>query len=323
MSAHAEPDLSVIVVTHQRGALAIEALETARAHLGEIDAEWLVVDSGSTECTPDMIEAEYDDHQVERLPNVGFAVANNRALQRARGRYALLLNPDMEVVSGTLAELVAAMDARPAVGAISVIQTWPDGRLQPTIRRFPSPARQFGEALQLRRLPGMHRFAEEEHREAKYGQELVADWLVGGFLLVRREAIAAIGGLDERFFMYSEETDWCYRLRSGGWEIRHFPVMTVIHHCGRMARPDLFAQSSHSKLLFAAKHFSLPRRLVFRGALILRHGIRLAMLAPGALVRASLRQRVVAERRALGIVLGLESPAFSAYSGPLTESPSR
>jgi GT2 family glycosyltransferase len=304
------PDLSIIVVTHKGGGLALQALRTSRTHLGPVDAEWIVVDSGSDDGTPDLIESTFPELPVERLPNVGFAAANNAALARARGRYVLLLNPDMEIRSGTLAELVTAMDERPEVGVLSVVQTWPDGEIQHTIRRFPSPARQLGEALCLTGLPGLSRLSEEEQRDEQYRHEIAADWLVGGFLLVRREAVADAGGLDERFFLYSEETDWCYRLRAAGWDIRHVPLMTVVHHCGRMARPDLFAQNSHSKLLYAAKHFSRRRRAAFRAALAVRHAVRFAFIGAAAVGRRDLRGRATAERRALATVLGIAPPPF-------------
>lgn len=311
----ARPDLSVIVVTHQGGELALKTLRSARERSGDIDVEWLAVDSGSTDGTPDLLERELPDIPLERRPNIGFAAANNLALARARGRYVLLLNPDMEVKSGTLAELVAAMDERPEVGVASVIQLWPEGGVQRTIRRFPSPARQIGEALSLQRVPALVRFGEEETREEPYWHEVEADWLVGGFLLVRREALEAAGGMDERFFLFSEETDWCYRIRRAGWGIRHLPVMTVVHHTGRSARPDLFAQNSHSKVLYARKHFRGGRSALFRAAIALRHALRLALVAPVALVRPAMRPRASAERRALMVVIGAAAPPFHPHGG--------
>ena len=311
----ARPDLSVIVVTHQGGELALKTLRSARERSGAIDVEWLAVDSGSTDGTPDLLERELPDIPLERRPNIGFAAANNLALARARGRYVLLLNPDMEVKSGTLAELVAAMDERPEVGVASVIQLWPEGGVQRTIRRFPSPARQIGEALSLQRVPALVRFGEEETREEPYWHEVEADWLVGGFLLVRREALEAAGGMDERFFLFSEETDWCYRIRRAGWGIRHLPVMTVVHHTGRSARPDLFAQNSHSKVLYARKHFRGGRSALFRAAIALRHALRLVLVAPVALVRPAMRPRASAERRALMVVIGAAAPPFHPHGG--------
>lgn len=304
------------MVTHQGRDLALQALAAARRATGGVRVEWLVVDSGSTDGTPDAVERDFPDITVARRPNIGFAAGNNLALAGARGRHVLLVNPDMEIISGTLAELVRALDERPEVGAASVVQQWPDGGLQPTIRVFPSAARQFGEALWLSRLPLFAHLQEEERRPEFYETERSADWLVGGFLLVRAEAIKQVGGLDERFFLFSEETDWCLRLRRAGWDVRHLPIMRVTHHTGRSARADLFAQNSFSKVLYSRKHFSARARAAFRIALALRHAVRVVGLAPISVARPGLRKRVAAERLALMVVLGLIPPPFRPYHNP-------
>jgi GT2 family glycosyltransferase len=308
------PDLSVIVVTHQGRDLALRVLRTAQAATGPIEAEWLVVDSGSSDGTPDAIEREFPDVKVVREPNIGFAAGNNVALRAARGRYVLLLNPDVEIVDGTLAQLVAAMDARPGVGIGSSITHYPDGALQESIRRFPSPLRQLGEALMLTRLPGLGNLREDESRPGAYEREQSADWLSGSFLLARREVVEQAGGFDERFFLFSEETDWCLRVRAAGWDIRHFPTLRLTHHTGRTERPDLYAQNSYSKVLFARKHFALPARTVFRAALALRHGLRWAGFAALSLRRAELRERAAAEWLALLVVIGAVAPRYRPYA---------
>jgi len=292
----------------------LQVLRAAHAATGPIAVEWIVVDSGSTDGTPDAVEREFPEITVVRRPNIGFAASNNLAFASARGRYVLLLNPDMEIVTGTLAELVAKMDANPGVGVGSAVSYYPDGTLHATIRRYPSPLRAFGEALMLARLPFLRGIREEDDRSFIYETEQRADWLVGGFLIVRREAIEQVGGMDERFFLFSEETDWCLRIHSAGWEIRHFPTMRLTHHTGRAARPDLYAQNSYSKLLYARKHFTRPAQLSFRAALVLRHALRYTGFAPRARRRPELRQRVDAERLALRVVLGLEGPPHRPYS---------
>jgi GT2 family glycosyltransferase len=314
----ARPDLTVIVVTHQGRDLVLDVLRTAQARTGPIDAEWIVVDSGSTDGTPDAIERDFPDVRVLRAANIGFAAGNNIAFERARGRYLLLLNPDVEIADGTLAELVAAMDERPDVGIASAPTFYPDGVLQQSIRRFPSPARQLGEALLLHRLPLLGHMTEEETRAARYDDERSADWLSGSFLFARRVAVEQAGGMDERFFLFAEETDWCLRVRAAGWDIRHLPILRLVHHTGRTDRPDLFAQTSWSKVLYARKHFSPGGRAVFRSALALRHGLRWLMLAPPSLGRAELREQVAAERLALLAVLGLVAPAYRPYEGRIS-----
>ena len=234
------PDLSVIIVTHNGREMALTTLRSALAASGTASVEWLVVDAGSTDGTPDAIEREFGEVRVLRRDNRGFAASNNVALAEARGRYVLLLNPDVEIRSGTLGELVAAMDARPELGLASVIQRGTDGELQPSIRRFPSPLRSLGEALFAAHWPVFRTLQELETRAARYEREGSVDWLVGAFLIARREAVQAVGPMDEHFFLYSEEIDWCYRFWQAGWPVAHLPVMVVTHHSRRplARRPD-------------------------------------------------------------------------------------
>lgn len=312
----ARPDLSVIVVTHNRPGLALATLRSARAAAGTLAIQWLVVDSGSTDDTPEQIEREFTDIDVIRCSNIGFAGANNRALERARGRYVLLLNPDVEIVSGTLPELISALDARPQVGIASVIQQGSDAELQYSIRRYPSPRSAVGEALAL----PWHGWREEERMPSRYRQEGAADWLVGAFLIARAEAVQEVGGLDERFFLYSEETDWCYRTRAAGWEVRHLPQMTITHHTTPSTRPDLVAQLSYAKLLFARKHYRRGRIGTIRAALVARHFLRVLGLtvsarsghqrAPAERSERSGHERLAAERHALAVVTGVAAPPF-------------
>lgn len=302
--------MTVIVVTHGGRDLALATLRSARSHAGAADVEWFVVDSGSEDGTPEAIEREQPAIRVIRRPNIGFAAANNIALEQARGRYALLLNPDVEFIEGTLAELVDTLDARPEVGAASVVQRGPDGSVLPTIRRFPSPARQLGEALGAGRVAGLRRLQEPETESSAYEHECGADWLVGAFLIVRAAALNEVGRLDERFFLYSEETDWCYRIKQAGWAIRHLPTAQVVHYGGSYPRPELAAQLSYSKLLFAAKHFGARKRAGLRAALILRHALRAIALGPLGAIRPAARPRLRSERRALAVALGRHHPSF-------------
>jgi GT2 family glycosyltransferase len=310
----ARPDLSVIVVTHNGREMALSTLRSAQAATGATQVEWLVVDAGSSDGTPDAVECEIPGARVFRRDNRGFAASNNVALGTARGRYVLLLNPDVEIRHGTLAELVGAMDARPELGLASVVQRGAEGELQPSIRRFPSPLRSLGESLFAAYWPVFRGFQELETRPARYSHEGEAEWLVGAFLIARREAAEAVGPLDERFFLYSEEIDWCYRFWQAGWPVAHLPVMTITHHAGKRSRGDLMAQLSHSRLLFATKHYGPTRRFGIRAALALGHAIRIAVFAPIAAVRPAQRDRVRAELAGLRVILGLSAPPLGAYS---------
>ena len=302
------PDLSIVIVTFNGRDKALATLRSAHDRLGPVSAQWLVVDNGSRDGTPDEIAAAFPGVRLFRERNRGFAAGNNVALPHARGRYVLLMNPDVEIRDGTLADLVAAMDARPEVGLASVRQYATDGTLLASIRRFPTPARGFGEALGAGGIGALARFQELDTDFGRYDEERSADWLVGAFLVARREAVTQVGPLDERFFLYAEETDWCRRFRRHGWDVRHLPHVTITHHEGDNKRPEMVAQLGHSRRRYAYKHFAWPRAAALHAALALGHLIRVAVFAPLAALRPHLRGRARAEAFGLAVVCGAPPP---------------
>jgi N-acetylglucosaminyl-diphospho-decaprenol L-rhamnosyltransferase len=310
----ARPDLSVIVVTHNGRAQALATLESAIAARGWLDAEWLVVDAGSSDGTPDAIARRFPEVRVFRRANRGFAASNNVALREARGRYVLLMNPDVEIRHGSLAELVAAMDARPEVGLASVVQTDTAGRPLPSIRRFPSPSRSFGEALFAAHWPLGRGLQQPVLAPSRYLRAGAADWLVGAFLVARREAVEAVGPLDERFFLYSEETDWCLRFWQQGWRVEHLPKLEVVHHCGGGSDGALKPQLTHSRLLFSRKHHRRVETAAIRVALVLGHALRVCLHAPLGLLSRRHRERACNELAGLEVALGITAPPLGPYS---------
>ena len=318
------PDLSIVIVTFNGRDKALDTLRSAHDRLGAISAEWLVVDNGSSDGTADAIESAFPDVRVFRERNRGFAAGNNVALPHATGRYVLLMNPDVEIADGTLADLVSALDERPRVGVASVRQRASDGTLLASIRRFPTPARGFGEALGTGGVAWLARFQELDTDFARYDEERSADWLVGAFLIARREAIAQVGPLDERFFLYAEETDWCRRFRSQGWDVRHLPHVTITHHEGDNKRPEMVAQLGHSRRRYAYKHFVWPRAVALHASLALGHLLRVVVFAPLAALRPRHRRR--AARRGVRARGGLRRAAAvrrgrSPRRRPLTSRP--
>jgi N-acetylglucosaminyl-diphospho-decaprenol L-rhamnosyltransferase len=306
------PDLSIVVVTHNGRDLALRTLRSAMAGAEGVDCEWFVVDNASTDGTPEAIEGEFADVTVLRAPNRGFAAGNNVGIERARGRYVLLLNPDVELREGNFADLVEALDARPEVGIASVVQRGTDGALQFSMRRFPSIPRDLGESLFASRWPAFRSLQEVEVDPRRYATETSPDWVCGAFLCARAEAVAAVGPMDERFFLYSEEIDWCLRARALGWDVRHLPSIAITHHAGRRDRGDLMAQLAYSRSLFAAKHHGRAGALGIRAALALGNLLRIAVKLPQAPFSAAARERVAAEAKALRVLLGLSGPPLHA-----------
>ena len=183
-------------------------------------------------------------------------------------RYVLFLNPDTEVLEGQFSDLVQAMDERPTVGLIGVRQVTPDGRLDRTIRYFPNALRALGAALAADRLPRRPRWLGERELDPQaYDRETACDWTSGSFMLARREAIESAGYLDERYFMYSDETDLCRRIKTAGWGVRHLPSMTILHHDGKAGvKPNIVSLGAWTRQAYARKYFSPVHRAAYAGA---------------------------------------------------------
>jgi len=302
-------DLAVIVVSTNEARWLRPCLSTLFAHLGVLRADVVVADNHSTDGTRELVEGEFPAARVVTCENYGFGHANNRALLTTDARYIVFLNPDTEIRKGSFEDLVARIDASPRLGLVGVKQITPDGRVFPTIRRFPNAPRAFFQAMGSERYPFRASWLGERELDLRrYEREVACDWTSGSFMLARREALESAGYFDERFFIYSEETDLCLRIKSAGWDIRHLPIMTVLHHAQKAGvSPKMAAQDAYSRKQYSRKHFSPAHRSVYLGALALGYGVR--AVAPG-------RDREVAagrrseSRAALSVLLGRTAPPF-------------
>jgi N-acetylglucosaminyl-diphospho-decaprenol L-rhamnosyltransferase len=299
-------DLAIIIVSTNEARWLTPCLSTIFEHRGNLDLDVVVVDNESADGTRELVERDFPWARVVPSTNHGFSHANNRGLITTDARYVLFLNPDTEILSGTFEGLVRALDARPEVGLVGARQLTADGALFPTIRRFPNALRLLGDALGAERLP--HRpgwLGERELDLARYDTELECDWTSGSFLLARREALESAGYLDERFFIYSEETDLCLRIKRAGWEIRHLPDMTILHHAEKAGiNPKMIAQDVFTRMQYSRKHFSPAHRGLYLGILGLRY------VARGIPFGSSGRERSAAARRALRMLFKLDAPPF-------------
>jgi len=302
-------DLAVIVISTNEARWLTRCLGTVFAHAGTARLEVVVVDNESTDGTRELVETEFPRARVISSRNGGFGYANNRGWESADARYGLFLNPDTEIVDGTFGELIDALDARPQVGLVGVRQLGSDGRLYPSMRRFPNAARALGEALGSERWPLHPAWAGERVLDlAAYAQERQCDWTVGAFMLARREALLSAGIMDERFFLQCEEPDLCLRIKRSGWEVRHMPTMTIVHHAGKAGRnPRMAAQDAYARRQYAQKHFSAPHRALYLSAIGTRHAMRAVL--PGR-DRDCDRARRSAARRALRTLLRPSEPPF-------------
>jgi hypothetical protein len=314
-------DLAIITVAYNDAQWVKAMLPTVFEHMGDIRADVVVVDNESDDGVADLIASEFPDARTIWSANHGFGHGNNRALMTCNARYVLFLNPDTEILEGTFAELVEMMDARPMVGLVGCRQITGEGRLDTTIRYFPNAARALGEAVGAERVIRSRPrwLGEREADPAAYEREVECDWTSGSFMLARREALESAGCFDERYFMYSEETDLCRRIKTAGWSIRHFPTMTILHHDRKAGvKPHIESLSAATKMMYARKFFSPGHRNLYLSALLFRHGIRAVYSGRGELGA----QKREANRQVVATLLGRRPVPFTSITNSLSLAPS-
>jgi len=249
------PDLTVVVVAYRSAPHLPACLESAAASSDGLAQETIVVDNASGDGTPDLVRAQAPEARlIVNESNRGFAAAVNQAARMARGRHVLLLNPDARPLPGCIARLASELDTRPEVALAGPQLLGPDGGLQPSAWPAPGLLSLAYDALLLHNLMPRSRLG----LVSAPGREPVdVECLSGACLLVRRSAFEALGGLDERFFIYYEDTDLAVRARAAGYRVRLVPAAQAVHLVGGSAfqdRRQFLIRFHESRGRFLAKH---------------------------------------------------------------------
>ncbi len=224
-------DVSIIIVSWNTKEILRNCLRSVYEQAGPISFEVFVVDNASSDGSAQMVENEFPQVcLIRNAENRGFAAANNQAMARAMGRYILLLNPDTIVLNGAIAKTVSFADAHREAGVIGCKILGSDRTLQRSCSTYHSPLNLLILTFGLHRLfPRSRFFGRGRMTWWDYGSVREVQTVSGCFMLVRREAINQIGLMDERFFMYTEEMDWCWRMWSKGWKVIYFPNAEIVH----------------------------------------------------------------------------------------------
>ena len=263
------PEVSAVVVTFNALPWVEQCLESVRHE------ETFVVDNGSTDGTVDVVRELFPEARILEQGNRGLAAGWNAGLVEASGRYVLILNADAWLAEGSLAHLVAFADAHPEAGIVGPRLSNPDGTLQHSVRGFPTLWRLATEYFFLRKLGPRTQLLNAFYAGGfDHDRVREAEVVMGACMLVRRAAVDAVGPLDEDFFLFSEETDWCYRFARAGWKVLFCPDAECIHVGGASHGGRLFRENLRGHLRFFAKHrggrsAERARRLL-RAALLLR-----------------------------------------------------
>ena len=246
-------DVSVIIVSYNTATFLTRCLDSIAPQFNSV-SEVIVVDNASADDSQEVVRCRFQWVKlVANEVNLGFGPANNQALRISKGRYVFFLNPDTEVSSGAFAAMIGFMDSHPDIGLAGTHIINPDGSPQPSIES---------------RYPG-EKYTKHELRGLKGD----IAWVLGASMIARRTVLDALGGFDERFFLYGEEQDLCLRIRKAGWSIGYIPDATVVHWGGQSERDTLpvevWKKKFEAELIFYRKHYSVKAiRAIKRANLI-------------------------------------------------------
>ncbi|MDO8669580.1 MAG: glycosyltransferase family 2 protein [Candidatus Buchananbacteria bacterium] len=228
-------DLSIIIVSWNTKDLLKKCLLSVYQNQGDLAVEIFVIDNNSNDKTVEMLRNEFKEVKLmANSKNIGFAKANNQALKLAQGEYILLLNPDTEILNGSLKKAVAFMKANAGCGALGAKLLWPDKSLQLSVRRFPTFLPiflMFIKAPKLfKRIKSIERYL---YADFDYTRLQEVDQIMGAFMMLPKKVVAKIGFLDERFFIWFEEVDLCQRIKKSGLQVIYNPDIEIIHYGGQ------------------------------------------------------------------------------------------
>lgn len=253
-------DVSIIIVNWNTRDLLQKCLQHLESTIEKVDYETIVVDNDSADGSQALVRETFPAVRlIENTENVGFARANNQGLAISQGRYVLLLNSDAFVQANTIDMMVEFMDDHPEAGMSACKLLYEDGNLQPSCYAFPTLTTEFYTAVQLDKLfPHSQTFGKFLMTYWDFDEVRAVDAVMGAFMLVRRQVLDQVGGMDESYFMYSEEIDWCYRIKKQGWQIIYNPAVQTIHVWGgssQRVRGEMLIQLYRSKVAFFRKNY--------------------------------------------------------------------
>ncbi len=260
-------ELAVVIVNTNAGPDILRCIASVYDSAGDVSLEVVVVDNDSSDGSREAVLERFPAVRLVRnAANRGFPAAANQGIRGTRSEFVLLLNPDAEIVAGTLEGFLKVARDRPRAGALGALVRNPDGSVYPSARKVPT----LGEGLAHTVLAP---FWADNPFSRRYrlggwdrqGERLV-DWVSGSSMLLRREALEQVGVFDERFFMYVEDMDLCTRMRSAGWEVWFCPELEIEHIGGTATAGKRRMTLEHSRSIYAyfVKHQSSGWRVVLR-----------------------------------------------------------
>lgn len=275
--------LSIVIVNYNVKDLLKKCLESIFKYEKDIEFEVIVVDNNSKDHSPEMLKRDFPQVKlIENNRNLGFSRACNQGIKESRGRYILLLNPDTELTPGGLKKMIDFMDSNPDVGICGPKMMDKEGKLQFSCRSFPSYLTAISSSQSILNRIFPDNFLSQKYllKEKNHSQIMEVDWVSGSSLLAKRKMFEKIGLLDQRFYMYVEDVDLCYRAKKFGFSVFYFPPIVIIHHIGKSTQKkklSMLVEHHKSMYYFYRKHYS--PNVFFRGTVFLSIWMRLFFIA--------------------------------------------
>jgi GT2 family glycosyltransferase len=291
-------DVSVVIVSWNTRDILRGCIRSVFEETKGVSFEIFVVDNSSCDGSAAMVRAEFPTVKlIENAQNRGFAAANNQALRLASGRYTLLLNPDTLIVDDAISQCVRYADLHPDVGVVGCQVLENENRISNTGFAFPTPWNVFLALSGLSRaFPRSRIFGQPDLGWWKRDSEQDLDVIPGMFMLVRREAIAQVGLLDEAYFIYSEETDWCYRFARAGWRRVFIPSAQIVHLDGgrkstSQVSAKMFVQMQKSSMIYHRKNLGVTAWALVKGIYIASNAVRMVLWFTSAIINRDRRSQ--------------------------------
>lgn len=316
------PDVSIIIVNWNTKKLLRDCILSIYENTGGLNFEIIVVDNGSSDGSAEMVGREFAGVKlIANTENRGFASANNQAIAVAKSKYLLLLNSDTLILSCAIENAVAFADSHKKAAVVGCRVLNPDRTLQPTCFMFPSITNMLLSCSYLYKLfPRSRFFGREKMTWWNRNYDSPVDVVTGCFMLVRRRAVLEVGMMDESFFMYGEETDWCYRFRQAGWEVMFTANCEIIHYGGQSSqniKGQTLIQLRLSILEFIKKHHGRLKHKIACLFTILFFTVRLPVLLAAGLFGKKHKKYALLKLRAY--INGIGQIIFNSSNFPVTE----
>ncbi len=265
--------LSIVILNYRSAGLVKYCLRGIAAHPPSCPYEIIVVDNASRDAALGPVESAHPNVRfVPLAANRGYAAGNNAGLAASTGEYVLILNPDIVLFKDSINQLIQALERNEQIGMVGPKLLNPDRSLQYSCNRFYSPLTPLARRTVFgRSARGAELLRQDLMMDWDHASERDVDWLMGSAVLVRRKALEQVGSLDERFFLYFEDMDWCRRFWAQQWGVRYIPQSVMVHFHQRLSAQSLWKRHTRIHIASAIKYF-------------MKHGTQPAMASRGSAV---------------------------------------